>query len=240
MMKQDSFILLWLEDLGIRNCLSGQGDLIFENLNLRVDSGEYAAVSGIYGTDKINLINVLGCLKKPCSGKYIFDYNDITTAEGEKLDHIRSKYIGFIFKGLNIVESQTVYKNIELPLLRYSNPDSRKAVEQAAERLGIKDVLHKKARELSDLERHKLALAMALVVKPIMIIADEPGDGLCKTEALAIMDILDEINKEGIAIIAFSDKADIAARAKRHIVFENRKIKSDSAYVSSRIKEGAV
>lgn len=240
MMKQDSFILLWLEDLGIRNCLTDQAELIFENLNLRVDSGEYAAISGIYGTDKINLINVLGCLKKPCSGKYIFDYNDITTAEGAKLDHIRSKYIGFIFKGLNIVESQSVYKNIELPLLRYNNPESRREVEQAAERLGIKDVLHKKAKELSDLERHKLALAIALVVKPIMVLADEPGDGLSKTDASVIMDILDEINKEGTAVIAFSDRADVFSRSKRHIVFENRKIRSDSTYVGSKIKEGAV
>jgi putative ABC transport system ATP-binding protein len=240
MIKQDSFILIWTEGISIKGFLSPKENPVFENLNIRIDSGEYAAISGIYGNDRISFINALGCLCKPNAGKYLFDYNDIGTLEPGKLEDIRSKFIGFIFKGLNIIDDLTVYRNIELPLVRKEEQEKKKAVEEAAEKLGLREVLHKKAGQLTDLERHKVSLARAMAVKPVLILADEPGEGLSSQDAAVVMDILDKVNKEGTAILVFSDKEAIIGRAERHIVFENNRIKTDSGNARPNSKEGAV
>ncbi len=231
MIKQDSFILAWMEGLGFSTAA---------RLDLRVDSGEYIVVSGIYGADKINFISVLGCISRPSNGKYIFDYNDISTIESEKLDNIRSKYIGFVFKGLNIIDSLTVYKNIEIPLLSRNSLEMDKEVVKAAERLGLKELLYKKARELSDFERHKVSLARALVVKPLLLIVDEPGENLSKQESSMLLDIIDQINADGIAIITFSDTEEVIKRATRQITFEKGIIISDNRISQGNTKEGAV
>ncbi|MGB7604516.1 MAG: ATP-binding cassette domain-containing protein [Lutisporaceae bacterium] len=231
MIKQDSLILVWMEDLGFSTAA---------RLDLRVDSGEYVVISGIYGADKINFINVLGCIGRPSNGKYIFDYNDISTIESEKLNNIRSKYIGFVFKGLNIVDGLTVYKNIEIPLLSSNSSEKDKEVTKAAEGFGLKELLHKKARELSDFERYKVALARALVVKPLLIIVDETGENLSKQESSMLLDIIDKINAEGITIITFSDTEEVIKRAARQIIFEKGIIKADNRTSQDNSKEGAV
>lgn len=231
MIKQDSLILVWMEDLGFSTAA---------RLNLRVDSGEYVAISGIYGADKINFINVLGCISRPSNGKYIFDYNDITTIEAEKLNKIRSKYIGFVFKGLNIIDDLTVYKNIEIPLLSGNSSEKDKEVTNTAEELSLKELLHKKARTLSDFERYKVALARALVVKPSLIIVDETGENLSKQESSMLLDILDKVNTEGISIIVFSDTEAVIKRASRQIIFEKGIIKADNRTSQDNTKEEVV
>lgn len=240
MIKQDSFILLWLEGLSIRSKLGSDTDPVFENLDLRIDSGEFVSISGIYGKDKISFINVLGCLCRPSKGKYIFDYNDITTIDSEQLDNIRSRHIGFMFKGLNIIDNLSVYKNIELPLLRDAEINRQKVISETAESLGLTTIMSKKASALSDLERHLVALARALVTKPILILADEPGEGLSAKDRSAILNILSDMNKAGTAVITFSDKTEVVERAARSIAFEKGKIKQDSRYGQHIVREGVV
>lgn len=239
MIKEDSFILLWLEGLSINNVFDSSKEAAFKDLDLRIDAGEYAVISGVYGTDKISLINVLGCISRPSSGKYIFDYNDTAAIDAEQLDDIRSKHIGFLFKGLNIIDDISVYKNIELPLMRF-NSDNQEKIVSIANRLCLSDLLNKKARELTDLERHKVALARALAINPILILADEPGDGLGKKDQEVILDILSDINKSGTAVIAFSDKQEVVEMAARHIVFEKGKVTGDRLIKQNDEKEGAV
>lgn len=224
MINQDSFILIWMEQVGIKNSLCSDGEMLFENLDLRVDSGEYAVISGVYGTDKISLINVLGCLTTPQRGKYIFDYNDITMLESKNLDKLRSKNIGFMFKGLNIIDSLSVYKNIEIPLLHGNNEQRESLILEAAEAFGLKDILNKKVRDIADIDRHRVVLARAMVLKPTVLIADEPGENLSKQDCTKILDAISEVNAKGTAVITFSDRAEIVERASRHIVFEKGRI----------------
>ncbi|MDF2521271.1 MAG: transporter ATP-binding protein [Clostridia bacterium] len=227
MINQDSFILIWMEQVSIKNSLCSDGEMVFENLDLRVDSGEYAVISGVYGTDKISLINVLGCLTTPQRGKYIFDYNDITMLESKNLDKLRSKNIGFMFKGLNIIDSLSVYKNIEIPLLHSDNEQKESLILEAAEAFGLKDILNKKARDIADIDRHRTALARAMVLKPTVLIADEPGENLSKQDCAKILDAIGEVNAKGTAVITFSDRAEIVERASRHIVFEKGRIMAE-------------
>ena len=239
MINRDSFILIWMENLGIQNKIIGNGDYIVNNLNLRIDSSELVCISGLYGTSKISFINTLSCLNRPDNGKYLYNYNDTSTIEDSALDSLRSQ-IGFLFKNLNIIGDLTVYQNIEIPIRIRNIADKSKEIAKAAEKLGLIDLLHTKVKMLSDLEKHRVSLARALCVNPMLIIADEPADGLKHEDAEAMLSILKEINNQGTAIICFSDKTQIIEMAQRHILFEKGNIKSDSRLKNCCKEEGVV
>lgn len=239
MIKQDEFILIWMENLGIQNKIIGNGDYIVRNLNLRIDSSEYVCISGLYGTDKISFINTLSCLNRPDLGKYLYNYNDTATIDKSKLDSLRSE-IGFLFKNLNIIGHFTVYQNIEIPVGISNIVEKSTEITKAAEKLGLSDLLHTKVVGLSDLDKHKVSLARALAVSPMLIIADEPTDGLKLEDAEAMFSILQEINNQGTSIICFSERKQVIGKVQRHIVFENGNIKSDCTVHKCADEEGVV
>ncbi|MDF2891028.1 MAG: transporter related [Clostridia bacterium] len=239
MIKQDRFILIWMEDLSIKNNIINNDEYTVRHLNLRIDAGEFVCISGLFGIDKISFINTLSCLNRPDGGKYIYNYNDTTTVEKSKLDAVRSE-IGFIFKNLNIIDDLTVYQNIEIPTRTSSAAGKSKEIVKAAERLGVSDLLDTKVKRLADIEKHKVSLARALVVNPSLIIADEPADALRQEDAETILNELKEINKLGTAIVCFSQNAQVIEKAQRHIEFEKGCIKSDNAVKNCCIEEGVV
>lgn len=239
MIKRDGFILVWMESLDIQNKIMGNDDYIIKSLNLRIDSSEFVCISGLYGTDKISFINTMSCLKRPDQGKYLYNYNDTATIDKSKLDSLRSE-IGFLFKNLNLISDLTVYQNIEIPISISGIAEKSKEIIKAAERLGLSGLLHTKIESLSELDKHKVSLARALAVSPMLIIADEPADGLKYEDAEALFDILKEINNQGTAIVCFSDKTQTIEKVQRHIIFENGNIKSDSSLKSCSKEEGVV
>jgi putative ABC transport system ATP-binding protein len=226
-----------MENINIQNKILGNGDYIVRNLNLRIDSTEFVCISGLYGIEKISFINILSCLNRPDQGKYLYNYNDTGTIDKSQLDGLRSQ-IGFIFKNLNLIGDLTVYENIELPI-RASNPLERtRKIAETAEKLGLDGLLHTKVNKISDIEKHKVSLARALVVRPMLIIADEPADGLEPEDAEALYSILKEINNQGTAIICFSDKKEIIEKVERYIIFEKGDIKSDNSFNNYCLEEG--
>lgn len=235
MIKEDSFILIWMEDLNIQNKIIESGDYLINNLNLRIDSNEFVCISGLYGPDKISFINTLSCINRPDQGKYLYNYNDIATIDKSMLDSLRSG-IGFIFKNLNIIGDFTVYQNIEIPLSNCSIAEKSREIAKAAEKLGLSKILHTKANKLSELERHKVSLARATAVSPMLIIADEPAEDLEYDDAETLFNILKDINNQGTAIICFSERKQIMEKVQRHIVFEKGMIISDS--VIEAVKRG--
>lgn len=239
MISRDSFILIWMENLDIQSKVIGNGDNIVKNLNLRIDSSEFVCISGLYGTDKISFINTLSCLNRPDQGKYLYNYNDTATIDKSKLDSLRSE-IGFLFKNLNIISDLTVYQNIEIPVRISSIVEKSREIAKAAEKLGLSDLLHTKVKMLSDLEKHKVSLARAIAVSPMLIIADEPADGLKYEDAETLFHILKEINNQGTAIICFSERTQIIEKVQRHIIFENGNIKSDRITKNCCKEEGVV
>lgn len=238
MIRQDIFILIWMENLDIKNKIAVNGEFAARKLNLRINSGEYVCISGLYGTDKVSFINTISCLDRPDGGKYLYDYNDTSTIEKNKLDLLRSE-IGFLFKNLNIIEEFTVYENIEIPLSVSSILEKPREISRAAEKLGLIDKLYIKAKELTDFEKHKVALARALAVNPILIIADEPADGLMQNDAEELFDILSDLNGDGVAIICFSENKNTINQVKRHIIFEHGCIKYDNGVKICCKEEGA-
>lgn len=228
MIKQDSFILIWMEDVSVSSNM--------EKISLRIDAGEYVNIRGLHGSDKASLLNVLSCLFKPISGKYIYDYHDIATLSEDKLGMIRCK-IGFLFRSLHIIDQLNVYENIQLPFSSRTE-DARHKVESAARRLGIEELLPRMPNALSDLEKHKIALARALVVGPALIIADEPTEGLDENNAEGLLRMMREINANGTTIISISEKVQVQREADRHIVFDKGHIISDSRPLG--IKEGVI
>jgi putative ABC transport system ATP-binding protein len=237
MINHDSFILIWMENINIQNKIIGNGDYIVRNLNLRIDSSEFVCISGLYGIEKISFINILSCLNRLDQGKYLYNYNDTATIDKSQLDSLRSQ-IGFIFKNLNLIGDLTVYENIELPISVSNILERPKEIAEAAEKLGLGGLLHTKVNKLSDLQKHKISLARALVVSPMLIIADEPAEGLEPQDAENLYSILKEINNQGTAIICFSDRMEIIEKVERHIIFEKGYIKSDSSFKNYCLEEG--
>jgi putative ABC transport system ATP-binding protein len=226
-----------MENINIQNKISGNGDYIVRNLNLRIDSSEFVCISGLYGIEKISFINILSCLNRPDQGKYLYNYNDTGTIDKSQLDSLRSQ-IGFIFKNLNLIGDLTVYENIELPIGVSNTLERSRKIAETAEKLGLGGLLHTKVNKISDIEKHKVSLARALVVRPMLIIADEPADGLEPEDAEALYSILKEINNQGTAIICFSDKKEIIEMVERCIIFKKGDIKSDNSFNNYCLEEG--
>ncbi|OGO76600.1 MAG: hypothetical protein A2Y23_05380 [Clostridiales bacterium GWB2_37_7] len=232
MIKQDRFILIWMENLLIQDKITDKDKSVVDSLNLRIDSGEFVCISGLYGPDKISFINTLGCLDRPDAGKYLYNYIDTAMIEKLKLDCVRSG-IGFLFRNLNLIEELTVYQNIEIPIQTDSKPEKNQAILDEAEKLGLSSLLNSQVKKLTELEKHKVAMARALAVKPILIIADEPASNLKEQDANIMLDFLQELNVKGTAVICFSERKQLCDKAERHIIFENGSIISDNKVLTA-------
>ena len=139
MIKRNDFILIWMEDLSVKNKIAVSDVYSVYNLNLQVNSSEFVCISGLYGTDKISFINTLSCLNRPDQGKYLYNYSDTATIDKTILDSLRSE-IGFIFKNLNMINDFTVYQNIEIPIIISSLVEKSIAITKVSEKLGLSDI----------------------------------------------------------------------------------------------------
>lgn len=211
MIGQDNFILVWMENISL-----SKGSP--EKLELRVDSGDYVNISGLSGHEKMNFINLLGCLQKPSTGKYLFDYKDLGMLDQRNLNVIRRE-MGFLFSNLNLMEKLSVAKNIEMPVLFMHKGAREAVVKKAAEQLGVAEQLETPVKKLSELEQHKVALARAIVANPAMLIADEPASGLGEAACEEILELLTQINRRGTAVVSFSEKQRQQMNAGRQIYF---------------------
>jgi putative ABC transport system ATP-binding protein len=178
-----------------------------------VPAGDFVAIMGASGSGKSTMMNIIGCLDKPTSGRYLLDGEDVSTL-------IRNKKIGFVFQSFNLLSRTTALENAELPLL-YSNVPGKERTARAMASLaavGLKGRETHKTNQLSGGEQQRVAIARALVNEPSLILADEPTGNLDSRTSDEIMNIFETLNREkGISIIMVTHESDIGARAKRRI-----------------------
>jgi putative ABC transport system ATP-binding protein len=185
-----------------------------------ISEGEFVAILGPSGSGKSTMMNIIGCLDKPTSGRYFFEGEEVSKLDKNQLARIRNRKIGFVFQSFNLLSRTTALENAELPLV-YSNVPGREQAKlalAALELVGLKDRAHHKTNQLSGGEQQRVAIARALLNNPSLILADEPTGNLDTKTSEEIMVIFRKLNDEKkITIVMVTHEADIGAQAKKRI-----------------------
>src|SRR5258708_3142034 len=193
-------------------------------VSLQIRSNEYLAIMGPSGTGKSTLINILGCLGTPSSGRYEFNGRDVSAMSDDELAAIRNREIGFVFQTFNLLPRADSLRNVELPLV-YAGLDSDTRRERAAHVLrevGLGYRLHHKPNELSGGQRQRVAIARALVNDPSIILADEPTGNLDSKTGDEIIALFENLYHQGNTIILVTHEHDIPQHAQRIILIRHR------------------
>ena len=198
-------------------------------VDLIVDSNEYLALMGPSGSGKSTLMNVMGCLDTPTKGRYYLNGPDVAQLSDDELAEIRNKEIGFVFQTFNLLPRYSAIDNVALPLI-YAGIPQAKRVERAKEVLdmvGLGDRMEHKPNELSGGQRQRVAVARALVNNPAIILADEPTGNLDTQTSYEIMELFNQIHRQGNTVILVTHEEDIAEHAHRVVRLRDGKVESD-------------
>ena len=204
-----------------------------QGVTYTINEGEFVAILGPSGSGKSTMMNIIGCLDKPTSGRYFFEGEEVSKLDKNQLARIRNRKIGFVFQSFNLLARTTALENAELPLV-YSNVPGREQAKRALaalELVGLKDRAHHKTNQLSGGEPQRVAIARALVNTPSLILADEPTGNLDTKTSEEIMVIFRKLNDEKkITIVMVTHEADIGAQAKKRIFMRDGVIVREDGY----------
>ncbi|HEY6248921.1 MAG TPA: ABC transporter ATP-binding protein [Candidatus Angelobacter sp.] len=198
-------------------------------VDLTIHPGEFVAIMGSSGSGKSTFMNMLGCLDKPSSGRYLLEGTDVAQLNKKQLAEIRNGKLGFVFQGFNLLSRTTALENVELPTL-YAHMDKATRVARAKEVLemvGLGERMDHFPSQLSGGQQQRVAIARALVNHPSILLADEPTGNLDSRTSVEIMQIFQELNDKGLTIVLVTHETDIAQYAKRIVVFRDGKILRD-------------
>ena len=179
--------------------------------------GEYAAIVGPSGSGKSTLLNILGCLDRPTSGTYWLDGHDVSQLNDDALSDIRGRRIGFVFQSFNLVPTQSVLENLEIPLF-YQGVRARERrglAMKLIEKVGLADRAEHRPHELSGGQQQRVAIARALANDPAIVLADEPTGNLDSKTGQMILAVLDQLNADGRTIIIVTHDMGVARRCQR-------------------------
>jgi putative ABC transport system ATP-binding protein len=192
--------------------------------------GDYIAIMGPSGSGKSTLLNIIGLLDRPDGGTYELD-NIMTTSLNERQQaDVRRHKIGFVFQFFHLVPRLTAEQNVELPLLLagVEKNERNRLVQETLEAFGIGDRAHHRPDQLSGGQRQRVAIARATIMKPSVILADEPTGNLDRASGNDVVEILEELNKQGITLIMVTHDPELGDRARRRIKMIDGRIEGDS------------
>ena len=200
-----------------------------QNVGFRIETGEFVTIRGASGSGKSSLLNILGCLDRPTSGKYRFMGVDVSSHSDRQLARTRSQNIGFVFQSFHLLSRTTAVENVEIPMIYLDGRINRKKALAALERVGLRDRANHFSSELSGGEQQRVALARALINDPPLILADEPTGNLDQIAGAEVMLILRELHQERRTIVLVTHDDAIAAHARREILLCDGRLNSDRA-----------
>lgn len=197
-----------------------------DNINLKIDIGEFVAIVGKSGSGKSTLMNIIGALDKPTSGKYFLNGRDTSTMSDDELADIRNKTIGFIFQQYNLLPKLTLLENVELPLL-YAGvkaSERRKKAIFSLGRVGLKEKYNQYPNQLSGGQQQRVSIARALAGNPSLLLADEPTGALDSKTSREVLNFLKQLHSEGNTIVMITHDNAIALEANRVVRIHDGKI----------------
>ncbi len=200
-----------------------------DGIDLEIQRGELTAIMGPSGSGKSTLMNVIGCLDTPTRGSYRLNNLDVHRLEDDELAEIRNRQIGFVFQTFNLLPRVDAIGNVALPLLYRGLPKAERdqAARQALQAVGLGDRMTHRPGELSGGQSQRVAIARALVTDPAVILADEPTGNLDSQSTEEILEIFEQLNRDGRTVIMVTHELDVASRARRRIRMLDGRIAED-------------
>ena len=203
-------------------------------VSIEIRLGEFVAIMGASGSGKSTFMNILGCLDRPTSGRYLLEGIDVANLDKKTLAHIRNQKMGFIFQGFNLLPRTTALENTEMPTQygRMVKAERRERAISALAMVGLSDRAQHFPSQMSGGQQQRVAIARALVNRPSILLADEPTGNLDSRTSVEIMEIFQNLNDKGLTILLVTHENDIAQFAKRVIVFRDGRICKDDPVLS--------
>ncbi len=211
--------------------MSGQTVRALDGVDLGIGAGEFVALTGPSGSGKSTLLNVLGCLDRPDAGSYRLDGIEVKSLDDTAASVVRNRRIGFVFQSFHLLPRLSVLENVLLPL-RFSGQPDPEAPDRAREllrRVGLGERLDHRPGQLSGGQMQRAAIARALVMKPALLLADEPTGNLDSRSAEEVLALIGEVHRGGQTVVMVTHDNEVAANAPRQVRLRDGRIEHDSA-----------
>ncbi len=209
--------LLEMTDIVKCYTIGEEEQVVLNHIDFSVDRGEFVSILGPSGSGKSTMMNIIGCLDVPTSGKYILNGKEIADMDQVELAHIRNREIGFIFQSFQLLKRNTILENVELPLVyaKISRKERRERAAAMLDRMGLGNKLDFYPNQLSGGQQQRVAISRAVVTQPSILLADEPTGALDQKTGAQVMELFHELNEEGRTIIMITHDRHIAEHANR-------------------------
>ena len=207
-----------------------------QRVSVTVEEGDFVALMGPSGSGKSTLLNLLGCLDRPTTGSYVLDGEEIAALAERELSSVRQRKIGFIFQSFHLVPRMSAMANVELPMIFASIPpaERRTRATQALEAVGMMPRAEHRPNQLSGGERQRTAIARAVVLKPSILLADEPTGNLDSASGREVVELLEGMNAAGLTLIVVTHDLALGGRARRLVRLADGAIVEDRRHAPVR------
>ena len=189
------------------------------DINLTVNKGEYVSIMGPSGSGKSTLLNIIALLDRPSSGRYVLNGLDVIERSDDELAQIRRENIGFVFQFFHVIPRLTAAENVEMPMILagIDSKERKLRVQEALAAVNLADRTHHKPNQLSGGQLQRVAIARAMIMRPEVVLADEPTGNLDSKSGLEIMELLESLNRQGVTLVMITHDQTLGNRAPRRI-----------------------